>query len=250
MLLAYVDESGDSGYPQNVCSPTVAFALGVLLIDDRDWLEMLDQLVDLRRSFKNRFGLRMHDEIKANYLIHGKGPFREHRIDKNDCDTIYRECVECVAASQRIRVFAIVINKNLVQRQDVDARHWAWTFAIQRLERFGRAKQTNVMLFPDEGHGQFIQKKLREMRRFHQVPSAFNTERLEREASNIVEDPNDRASDKSYFVQMADLAAYAAFRAVHQIIPFDGSMWDQFAKSRIAEVNRLRGGVAGIVAWP
>lgn len=131
-----------------------------------------------------------------------------------------------------------------------DARTWAWEFAIQRLERFGTDEEENVHVLPDEGHGYFIRSKLRAMWRHSAPPSAFGSGILDRKAANIVEDSSDRRSHESYFVQLADLNAYAAFRHVHPRPHFDGTVWDELGDSRHTQVNDVRGGPPAIVSWP
>ncbi len=248
MILAYVDESGDSGY---VNSPAGSFTLGIVLVDDKQWLETLDSLVELRRAIKQQFGLKLRDEIKANYLIHGKGPIRDLGLPQVTRLQIYAQMMDFIATAATLSAFAVVIRKNGVTNASVDARSWAWTFAIQRFERYAASMGANLMVFPDEGHGYFIRKKIREMRRFSRVPSAFGAERLSREATNIVEDPSDRQSHESYMIQLADLCAYAAYRSIFPTESFDGSMWNRHGTARVADVSKVRGGPAvGIVAWP
>jgi hypothetical protein len=88
------------------------------------------------------------------------------------------------------------------------------------------------------------------MRRFNHVPSAFGSGTLDRKAMNIVEDSSDRRSTESFFVQLADLNAYAAFRKAFPSASFDGTVWDELGEARLAEVNKTRGGPTGIVVWP
>ena len=139
--------------------------------------------------------------------------------------------------------------RNIKNRQ-LDPRQQAWMRAIERLERFGNSERTNLHIIPDEGHGYFIKKTLRHMRRYHKVPSAFSTQSLDRRAKNIIEDSSDRKSQESYFIQLADLNVYAAYHKVHPSNKLDGSMWDELGSARISEVNRLKGGPEGIVVWP
>jgi hypothetical protein len=73
---------------------------------------------------------------------------------------------------------------------------------------------------------------------------------LKRNAENVVEDPSDRRSSESYFVQLADLNAYAAFRKIFPGVNVGDELWDELGDARIAEVNALRGGPTGIVVWP
>jgi hypothetical protein len=88
------------------------------------------------------------------------------------------------------------------------------------------------------------------MRRFSHVPSAYGTEALKRNATNIVEDASERNSRESYFVQLADLNAYAAFRKVFPGPNFGAEIWDELGESRVMEVNKISGGPPGIVLWP
>ena len=106
-------------------------------------------------------------------------------------------------------------------------------------------------MFPDEGHGYFIRAKLRKMRRSHLVKSAFNSaSTLTRTADNIIEDPSDRKSSESYFIQFADLNAYAAHCAVYPSSNMNESVWELLGKARLKDVNKLSGGPTGIVVWP
>jgi hypothetical protein len=149
-----------------------------------------------------------------------------------------------------MKVFAVTVAKDRIQKRPMDIREVAWRYAIQRLERFGAAEKDNIHVLPDEGHGEFIRKKIREMRRFHFVPSAFDGSTLDRKAMNIVEEASDRNSRHSFFIQLADLNAYAAFRRVFPSPNFGVGIWDELGTARVAEVNRLSGGPPGIVVWP
>jgi len=247
MHLCYFDESGDAGY---VNSPTPTFTLATVIVDEKDWLSTLDQLVYFRKFLRKRFGLRMNDELKANYLIHNTGPFKRLAVSDDARRAIYRGLMRFQQKCGSLRTFAIVINKQAILKRTLDPRDQAWTYAIQRLERHGNTHGCNTKVFPDEGHGMFIRAKLRKMRRFSVVKSAFGGQPLPREAKNIIEDSSDRRSHESYFVQLADLNAYAAVRAVHPIAKFDGAMWSELGTARDASVNKVRGGLPGIVSWP
>lgn len=247
MHLCYFDESGDAGYNN---SPTPTFTLATIIVDEKDWLSTLDQIVFFRKFLRKRYGLRLHDEIKANYLIHNTGPFKRLKVSDDARRSIYRGFMRFQQKCATVTTFAIVINKQAIQKRTIDPRDQAWTYAIQRLERHGNARGCNMKVFPDEGHGMFIRRKLRKMRRFSVVKSAFGGPSLAREAKNIIEDSSDRESHESYFVQLADLNAYAAVRAVHPIPKFDAAMWGELGSCRDSSVNKVRGGLPGIVAWP
>ena len=247
MFFAYFDESGDTGFDS---SPTGTFALNALLVDDRRWLSALDQTVAFRRFLRDQFRIPTRAELKASWLVHNKGDIRP-------CGLTYQARMAAYAAAMRFqrkcgvfRTFTILIDKSRITKRPSDVREIAWRYAIQRLERFGSANRENLHVIPDEGHGDFIVKKIRAMRRFSHVPSAYGTEALKRDATNIVEDASERNSRESYFVQLADLNAYAAFRKVFPGPNFGAEIWDELGESRVMEVNTINGGPPGIVLWP
>lgn len=73
MYFAYFDESGDAGWDS---SPSSAFTLAAVLVHERDWLSTLDELVGFRRYLRDNFGIAPRVELKANWLLHRKGPFK------------------------------------------------------------------------------------------------------------------------------------------------------------------------------
>jgi len=117
-------------------------------------------------------------------------------------------------------------------------------------------KDDRCILFPDEGHRFLIRQRVRAMRRFHYVPSHYGPRSLPLRVERILEDPSDRRSEDSYFVQIADLNAYAAHRSTH-VEPkrkVDGGLWDSLATevgdARLLDVNIVRRGPPGIVRYP
>lgn len=248
MYFAYFDESGDSGFDG---SPTDTFTLAAVLVHDKNWLSALDQSIAFRRYLKDSFHFSPRDEMKASWLIHNKGPFRKTGLAYKARMNAYKAAMRFQRKSGVFSTFAVVIVKNRIRKRERDVRDIAWEYAIQRLERFGASKKDNIMMLPDEGHGDLIRKRLRAMRRFSYAPSAFDDgASLHRNAENIIEDPFEKKSDESYFVQWADLNAYAAFRRVFPGQFFGTDVWDELGGSVVADVNRLSGGPPGIVVWP
>ena len=114
---------------------------------------------------------------------------------------------------------------------------------------------TEVLLVHDEGDALRVRGLARKARRAGSAGSAFGTGYLRRPAQRVIDDPVPRDSTQSYFLQMADLNAYAAFRHVvpppqrrTQIVP--QSMWDELGTARLLAVSQLAGGPPGIVKYP
>lgn len=247
MYFAYFDESGDTGMTD---SPTGTFVLSCVLLHDRDWLSALDQTIAFRRYLRDNFHIAPRSELKASWLVHNKGDIRASGLSYPGRLAAYRAVMRFQRKIGVFKVFSVLIDKSKIAKRPADVREIAWRYAVQRLERFGTSSKDNLHVLPDEGHGEFIRKKIRLMRRFNQVPSAFGGAALERNAENIVEDSSDRRSHESYFIQLADLNAYASFRKVFPGATFGEDVWDELGNSRVLEVNSLRGGPAGIVVWP
>lgn len=260
MYLAYVDECGDPGYNSSV----PIFGLATILVDDQNWYKVLNEMIKFRRHLRDQFGIRMRAEIKANHLIHNKGCFKKLKLNSGQRRSIYRMHLGFLENCKLLKVWSCVVIKSRIKCQSsVDPRGYAWKFMLQRYERFGTMGSDNVMVFPDEGHSFFIRKKARKMRRHNRPKSSYGNGTLNRDAINIIEDPNDRDSDRSYFIQFADLLAYAAYRRLYELknttktTGFDRRYWDildncldknvtSFKKSKDLKGEDLD----GMVVWP
>jgi hypothetical protein len=248
MYLAYLDESGDSGL---INSPTNYFVLSCILVNETNWLNSLDLLVELRRYLKIKYNIPTRPELKARYLKTGHGPLAHLQLSFASRMEIYRELMQYQAQGLNIKTFSIAIEKQGAHARGWEPRYAAWTFAIQRINRFCGNSEW-AMLFPDEGHGYFIRLRLRHMRRYHLVPAHFGPGNIPFPVHRIIEDPNERKSQDSYFIQLADWNAYATLRSSYveptARVPVD--LWDELGQILLLEVNTLRGGPPGIVRYP
>ena len=88
MHLAYVDESGDGAPVATGGTPT--FTLACVLVDGAQWPRVFDDLLDFRRYLKANFGVPVREEVKAQHLIHNKGPFSQLNVGDDARQQIYR----------------------------------------------------------------------------------------------------------------------------------------------------------------
>lgn len=156
-----------------------------------------------------------------------------------------------------LKTFGVVAKKDVMMKLGItaDPRDVAWGWMLQRLERFSTKGTTPLLIVHDEGDTLLVRKAVRKFRRAGTAGSAFGTGTLKVPARFFVDDPVPRASDQSYFVQLADLAAYAAFRHVYppppkpvQIVP--QNMWNELGHARYLPVSALAGGPPGLVVGP
>jgi hypothetical protein len=248
VYLAYFDESGDSGAIDR--SPTRFFVLACVLVHEAVWLENLNSLVHFRSLLRRRYGISRNAELKANEIRKGRGPLTDLHWFSERRGRMFRYLMLLQRNKLNLKTFAVAIDKGRLQA-DRDAREVAWQYTLQRVDTFCRKTGDFACLFPDAGHGYFIRRLVRRLRR-HQVIEGRFGGLLKINAERIVEDPNERRSHDSYFIQIADWNAYAAHRSTH-IDPahaaFAGA-WDELGDARLVQVNALRGGPPGIVRYP
>ncbi len=229
-------------------APTSFFALAAVIVHDKNWLKTFNATVQFRRHLRNNFGILAKTELKAFWLVHGKSHFRRDDLPFNKRMAAYKEAMRFQKKCGLFRTFAVVVKKS---RELKDPRDIAWKLAIERINRFGEVNNETMHVLPDDGHNDLIKRKIRKMRRFHYVPSAYAAAPREQKMENIVEDPSDRKSHESYFVQFADINAYAAVRKIYPGTNIGGELWDGLDDSRILEVNaKTDKGPPGIKVWP
>ena len=134
MYFAYFDESGDTGFD---ASPTGTFSLACVLVHDKAWLSALDQVVAFRTYLRDNFRISPRSELKASWLVHNKGDIRASGLTFPARMAVYEAGMRFQRKTGLFRTFAIVIKKNEITKRPSDVGDIAWTYAIQRLERFG-----------------------------------------------------------------------------------------------------------------
>ena len=251
VLFTYVDESGDAGL-----SGSRTYSLGAVMVETPAWPDVFDDLIYFRRFLRQRFGIPVRAEIKANYLLRNGGPLRSLALSEGARHAVYRAHLR-LQAKLGLQAFGVVIDKPglQVRQPGLDPRDVAWEYLLQRLERYTTKNVTETLLIHDEGDQLRVRGLARKARRAGTAGSAFGTGYLRRPAVRVIDDPVPRNSQQSYFLQLADLNAYAAFRHVVppparavQIVP--QGMWGELGTALLLDVSKLSGGPPGIVKYP
>jgi len=241
MLMAYVDESGDTG----MCpGSSLTYTLGCVLVDTDLWPDAFDELLDFRRRLKSKFGVPMRAEIKANYLLRNSGPFRALSLGPSERQLIYRAHLR-VLQDLPARAFAVTIDKRQKAVPSSEIFDLGWETLLQRLERTSTYEKVNFMITHDEGENDAVRRWVRRARRYLTSGSAFGPGVLTNPAQRLVDDPIARRSDQSYLIQLADLVAYAAFRAVvppgpNLAVVCPSTMWAEIGPATHTRVSGLR----------
>ena len=212
----YVDESGDSGM---VNSPTRYFVLTGLVIHELRWQTNLEQISSFRTRMRDEFGLRLREEIHAAAMINKPGGLG--RIKRNDRLTIIRGFANELAKLKDLSVINVVVDKQ-GKPADYDAFAMAWKVLTQRFENTLSHRNfpgpvnpdDRGMVFADHTDDKKLTQLLRQMRRYNPVSNqpSFGLGYRNLVLTNIIEDPNFRDSEHSFFVQAADVAAFLLYQ--------------------------------------
>jgi len=217
MYLMYVDESGDSGLNN---SPTRYFVLTGMVVHELRWHEMLNRLIGFRTRMREHFGMLMREEIHAGQMISRPGPLV--RIRRNDRLTIIRHMLDELSDMNFLSLINVRVDKN-GKPADYDPFEKAWQALIQRFENTlnhrnfpGPANADDKgMIFCDETDEASLRRLYRKMRIYNPVPNMRAIHGIgyrQLPLLRVVEDPNIRRSHHSYFIQAADVAAFAAYQ--------------------------------------
>ncbi len=144
-----------------------------------------------------------------------------------------------------VRAFGIVVDKRGRNLSPAGCFDLAWEGLLQRLERTSSRENVTFVVIHDEGENDAVRRWVRRARRYLTAGSAFGTGGLQLAARLLIDEPVPRRSSQSYFIQAADLVAYAAFRAV--VPPSAGiaricpeQMWDEIGPATHKPVSSLK----------
>jgi hypothetical protein len=216
MYLMYVDESGDSGL---VNSPTRYFVLSGIVMHELRWNQYLDQIVDYRKRMRNTFGLLLREEIHAAHMINRPGDLV--RIKRNDRMTILRAFINELCSMNDLSIINIAIDKN-GKPNNYNVMEKAWEALLQRFSNTmshhnfpGPANADDRgMVVPDNTDINMVKGLMRKVRRYNPIPNQqqFGAGFRNLTIANLVEDPYFKDSRDSYFIQAADVAAFALYQ--------------------------------------
>lgn len=199
MHLVYIDDSGDDRLS----------VFSALAIPVEGWRTSLNLIKEFRQGLKRSDGIHHLVEFHAWKLVSGRGQLSDHIISKTRRCEIFRNVLRLTASLPGARLFNVC--------RPADTPGWAFERLLNRINRTMLAWNSYATLICDEGKEGYYTLLCRRMGVYNPIPSRYGqwpegepyrnipTER-------IVEDPFFKNSKYSYFVQLADCAAYALLR--------------------------------------
>ena len=210
MYLLYVDESGDVGITG---SPTRYFVLSGFVVHELKWNEILESIIRFRKHIRERYGLKLREEIHATAFIHK--PKEVSKIAKSLRLRILREAIDFQASLPDINIINVVVDKN-GKPLDCDVFEMAWSTLIQRFHNTishrnfpgPQNPQDYGLLVVDQTDEKKLRKLIRKMRRYNPVPHTGGSGYRSMPITTLVEDAVHRNSLHSYFIQLSDVNAF------------------------------------------
>ena len=214
MYLLYADESGDTGH---LPGSTPFFAISGLIVHELRWRDTLTAIVSFRKELRDRYGLKLREEIHAHQLV--QKPKELARIPKSLRARLLRDVLDFESALRDVSVLNVIVNKTK-KPYTYDVFDNAWRAFIQRFHNTIERRNFPGPCNPDE-RGMVIvdntnEGKLRLLTRkmgaYNPVPSRYGNSTRQMPITTIIEDAVHRDSAHSYFVQLCDVNAYFLYQ--------------------------------------
>ncbi|MEN9841180.1 MAG: hypothetical protein RL376_980 [Verrucomicrobiota bacterium] len=203
MFIAYLDESGDDGYPQ---TSSRLFVQSAVYLHHRQWQEAFASTREFRRKLAQESKFPFDVELHTRELLLNKDPY--HALGIPEAERLELLAAFCRhIATLELRIINVVIDKSAIKTPEYAVLDKAVTYLIQRIENDLKPTDDRFLLITDEGRVGMMRATARRVQRINFVPSKFGPEARRQEIRLMIEDPLPKRSHESYFIQFADLAA-------------------------------------------
>ncbi|OGO13885.1 MAG: hypothetical protein A2Y93_00435 [Chloroflexi bacterium RBG_13_68_17] len=210
MHLAYYDETGDDGFPR-FSSPL--FTLSVLYLHYLTWQEAHDRIRCFRQSLRASIGLPVKWEMHSRAFLLNKKPYRGMGISERERVAAIDERCN-LGGSLGCRIISVVIVKPRISSQHYQVLDTALKYSVQRIENDldpERNPGAKFLIITDPGRVGKMRRTTRRIQRINYIPSRFGPYSYRKEIRGLVEDPIQKESSQSYFIQAADLVSYITY---------------------------------------
>jgi hypothetical protein len=211
VYIVYYDESGDDGYP-NYSSPL--FALSCIYVSHLDYQDTYDSIYQFRLSLKNQFNLPTRLEFHTKYFLLNKNPYKNLNLSDKDRILILDQFCNFIGQC-KIQSINVVINKPII-REKYNVLDKALTFSIQRIENTLRriAENEKYLIISDAGRiGKmcYTSRKIQKINYIRSTPNIIFPKVYNSVIKNLIEDPLQKESKESYFIQITDLISFVVY---------------------------------------
>lgn len=210
MHIVYYDESGDDGYP---AYSSEIFVLSALYLHYLNWKDSYNHIKELRRRLKNAYKFPIKTEMHCKSFLLNKWPYRDFDLCNNDRVEIIKQFCELIA-ELNIEIISIAIVKTRIHNPNYDVLDTALKYSVQRIENdmnLGENPNNRFMIITDPGRVGKMRKTTRKIQRINYIPSVLHPGTYRKEIDALIEDPMQKDSKESYFIQLCDIVAYLVY---------------------------------------
>ncbi|MDZ7861116.1 MAG: DUF3800 domain-containing protein [Candidatus Krumholzibacteriota bacterium] len=210
MHIAYYDESGDDGYPDYSSN---LFILSSLYLHYSHWNEEYQRIYSFRKELKEKYSIPVKQEIHCKQLILNKNPFRDYGLPNEERIEIIDACCEFIGGLNA-KIVNVVIVKPKIKINDYDILDTALKYSVQRIENDldpQKNPDSKFMIITDPGRVGKMKKTTRRIQRINYIPSKLSPTPIRRDIQSLIEDPLQKDSKESYFIQLADIVTYIVY---------------------------------------
>lgn len=214
MILSYYDEAGDDGYPD---TSSQLFVLTCIYFHYLNWQPIYQKIYALRQFLKGTYNFPVRMELHKREFLLNKKPYSALRMPDSQRIEIMDACCSCIASLDLKSISATIIKPN-IKKPDYDVLDNAFTYSIQRIENDLNTldPSSKFMIITDPGRVGKMRKTARRIRKINFIPSKYSTSTYRKEIQRLIEDPLQKESDESYFIQFCDMISYIIYE--HKIL--------------------------------
>jgi len=219
MRIVYYDESGDDGFPTY---SSALFVLSAVYMHHLHWKANFERIHDFRRGLRRDFGLPVKLEMHTKYFILGKNPYRPLGLDVGARLAVMDLFADLIG-SLEVKIINVAGAKPNLSPDFRGVLDTALKFSVQRVENDldpQRNPEARFMIITDPGRVGAMRSTTRRIQKINYIPSRYGTEPYRREISALIEDPLQKDSKESYFIQVADYLAFVVYQYVHFLTGF------------------------------
>ncbi len=211
----YIDESGDADVFV-MTAISIPFLRNIEGTWTLVWEDHFENVRTWRRAISRTHGIPVKKELHGNKLASGRGRYfmGKHQLRRSDAVPIYRSILGQIGFLPDSSIITAVGTRQtqLFGHTKLEAVLFA---LFQRMRKACDTTQRQGMVFFDEGHGEY-RTLYRKARRYLPTGSAYGgwrggTHSVNLPLDNFTKDGNMKDSKHSFFIQVVDLLAYAAF---------------------------------------
>jgi hypothetical protein len=219
MYLAYLDESGDDGYPK---TKSQLFALTSTYMNESTWKENFAEIKKIRKVFYKKYWLAARSELHTRDFMANDDRYIHLHLSEKQRVSLLDEYATGIS-KLKIKVINCVTDKTKITNNNYKVLDNCLNFSIQRVENDLRAidkklKEDNkfvetsrFIMIVDPGREAKMISTARRIQTINFIPSQFGPHPYRSEIKKLIEDPLPKVSHQSYFIQISDFIVSVIF---------------------------------------